>query len=59
MRRLLGLCLLASFATCVSALEVNGDITIEVKNIRNKKGNILVMAQVNENSEPIYMVWQR
>lgn len=54
MRRLLGFCLLASFATCVSALEVDGNITVEVKKIRNKKGHILVMAQINENSEPIY-----
>lgn len=54
MRRLLGFCLLASFATCVSALEVDGNITVEVKKIRNKRGNILVMAQINENSEPIY-----
>lgn len=54
MRRLLGFCLLASFVTCVSALEVDGNITVEVKKIRNKRGNILVMAQINENSEPIY-----
>lgn len=54
MKRLLSLCFWVSFVTCVSALEVNGNITVEVKNIRNEKGNILVMMQVNENSEPIY-----
>lgn len=45
MRSLLGFCLLASFATCVSALEVDGNITVEVKR--------------SEIKEVIFWLWRK
>lgn len=54
MKRLWSLFLGVSFVTCVAASEVSVNVTVEVKNIRNNQGNILVMAQIDDHSTPVY-----